>query len=90
MSGTSMACPHVSAVAALALSANPSLTVQQLVDLLHAAVDQTGGAPDNGRAGLGQDECGGIRYDVYPNYHYGRGRINAAKAVAAALAARAQ
>ena len=83
-----MACPHVTGVAVLALSVNPSLTVEQLTAILHEAVDQNGVAPDNGRAGVGQDECGGIRYDVYPNYHYGHGRINAVKAVQAALALR--
>jgi len=81
-----MACPHVSGVAALALSVNPRLTVEQLAAVLRQAVDQTGVAPDNGRAGVGQDVCGGIAYDVYPNYHYGHGRINAVKAVQAAQA----
>lgn len=87
-SGTSMAAPHVSGVAALALSINPSLTVTQLRELVKTAVDQNDVPPDNGRGGIGQDECGGIRYDVFPNYHYGTGRINAVKAVEAALALR--
>jgi subtilisin family serine protease len=89
LSGTSMACPHVSGVAALALAANPSLTPAQLVAVLHAAVDRTTAPPNNGRAGVGQDVCGDVRYDSYPNFHYGHGRINAAKAVAAARAVRA-
>ncbi|UCC33127.1 MAG: peptidase S8 [Candidatus Bathyarchaeota archaeon] len=40
--GTSMACPHVSGVAALLLSQNPSLTNAELRERLHTAVDDLG------------------------------------------------
>lgn len=42
MTGTSMACPHVSGVAALTWSYIPSLTNVQLRDRLHTAVDDLG------------------------------------------------
>ena len=63
LAGTSMAAPHVAAVAALIRSRNPGWTAQQVVDRLYAAVDDLG-LP-------GADPV------------YGRGRINACKAVAA-------
>ena len=82
-SGTSMACPHVTGVAALILSVNPQLTVEQLTSILETTADQGMPAPDNGRTG--SDECGGVHYTTYPNYHYGQGRVNARKAVEAAM-----
>jgi len=46
--GTSSACPHVAGGAALVLSANPGLTVDQLESLLFAAATDMGPAgPDN-------------------------------------------
>jgi subtilisin family serine protease len=46
--GTSSACPHVAGGAALVLSANPGLTVDQLESLLFgAAIDMGAAGPDN-------------------------------------------
>lgn len=68
LSGTSMAAPHVSGVAALCLAANPSLTVGELEHvLLSTAADL--GPP-------GRDDA------------YGHGLVDAAGAVAEALARR--
>lgn len=51
MSGTSMAAPHVAAVAALTLSADPSLSASELRNLLVAGVSGSGADSDSlGRA----------------------------------------
>jgi subtilisin family serine protease len=42
MSGTSMAAPHVTAAAALVLSANPRLTSAQLTDVLTSTATDLG------------------------------------------------
>ncbi|MBN8554747.1 MAG: S8 family serine peptidase [Deltaproteobacteria bacterium] len=48
ISGTSMATPHVSAVAALALQANPKLSVEDLATILNStALDQRGKGMNN-------------------------------------------
>ncbi len=71
LGGTSMATPHVSGVAALLLSANPSLTVAQVESIIkHTAADQVGD-PSLDTPG----------FDV----HYGWGRLDAAAAVASAF-----
>ncbi len=41
--GTSSACPHVAGVAALILSVNPSLTGQQVRDIIEQTAQKTGG-----------------------------------------------
>ncbi|OFX60940.1 MAG: hypothetical protein A2066_02040 [Bacteroidetes bacterium GWB2_41_8] len=41
--GTSSACPHVAGVAALVLSANPSLTGQQVRDIIEQTAQKVGG-----------------------------------------------
>ena len=67
--GTSMAAPHVSGVAALVLSANPKLNTDQLEQTLLSSatplVDET--------------------YVTSPNHGYGAGKVNAALAVQTAL-----
>ena len=42
MSGTSMACPHVSGLAALLLQANPALGVSEIEQLLTQTADDFG------------------------------------------------
>ncbi|HEY65348.1 MAG TPA: S8 family serine peptidase [Caldilineae bacterium] len=64
MHGTSMATPHVSGLAALLLSYNPTLTNEQVRDLIESTAD----------------DLGAEGWDPY----YGHGRINAARALAAA------
>ena len=62
MSGTSAACPQVSALAALLLSMRPELSRTQVRHYIrHSAEDQVGDATDS------------LGYDIY----YGYGRINA-------------
>jgi subtilisin family serine protease len=64
-SGTSFSAPIVAGVAALVLSAKPSLSPNSLVSLLEQ----------------NSDDLGASGYDIY----YGYGRVNAYKAVTAAL-----
>lgn len=58
MSGTSMACPHVSGLVALMIEANPALTVSEVESILkETSVDLGEAGPDNifgvGRADIG-------------------------------------
>jgi len=78
LSGTSMACPAVAGVAALMLSANPSMDYDELYDIMTSTADEGVGAPIGG-----QTACGGIAYTTFPNNHYGYGRVDAYAAVAA-------
>ncbi len=69
--GTSAAAPVVSGIAALVLSANGSLTAQQVRDILRASADKV-------------DPLGGV-YDAQGHsVKYGYGRVNAYKAVLSA------
>lgn len=43
MSGTSMACPHIAGVAALILSKDPNLTVQEVSDIIGTTANKIGG-----------------------------------------------
>ena len=75
LSGTSMAAPHMSGVVALMIGDTPSAS---LMDLFLAARDTTvKGLPNPPNP----DSCGGKPYTVYPNFHYGHGRIDALGAV---------
>jgi subtilisin family serine protease len=65
--GTSSAAPLAAGIAALALSVNPALTVQQVRDLLARTADRIGGD---------------TQYDLMGHSdHYGHGRLNAAGVV---------
>lgn len=78
-SGTSMACPHISGVIAILKSVNPSLTYQEVKQWLRAGVDTASLLP-------GGQTCGGIADNVFPNFVYGHGRVNAYKTLMRMLA----
>jgi len=78
MGGTSMSSPHAAGLAALLLSANPSLSGNPIgleVLMEQSAVGKTT-----------TDTCGGIASGAIPNNTAGWGRIDAVAAVNAALA----
>lgn len=79
LSGTSMACPAVAGLTAMILSANPTITVDEVRDILIKTAT-TDLPPPKG----GQTTCASVPYTQYPNYHYGFGRIDSS-AVSAAL-----
>jgi len=79
LSGTSMACPAVAGVAALVLSANPSLDPEEVRDILTSTAWQDLSPPKGGLT-----TCNGIAWNSYPSYHYGYGRVDALAAVLAA------
>jgi len=67
--GTSAATPLAAGIAALMLSVNPSLTVEEIRGLMHNTCDK----------------IGGVTYTGGTNRFYGYGRVNAFKAVDAAM-----
>jgi hypothetical protein len=76
-SGTSMAAPHVSGLAALMRSANPGITYEQVRDIaLSTTVTDTLDIKNGEWCGAGP---------AYPNYVFGYGRIDALAAVEEAI-----
>lgn len=78
MSGTSMACPHVSGLAALLLSLRPEADIETIRKLLVSSCNQnTLKAPSDG-----PPICRATHWNEFPeSLHYGAGLIDAASAV---------
>ena len=76
-SGTSMAAPHVAGLVALIISADPSLAGD--VDAIEQIIEETA------RGLTTNDGCGGDLNTAVPNNTFGYGRIDALRAVLAAL-----
>lgn len=75
--GTSFAAPQVAGIAALILSINPNLTLQQVRNIIQSTTDKVGGVTYTINAG----EQAGLTW----NNQMGYGRVNAFSAVQAAL-----
>lgn len=73
MSGTSMAAPHVAGVAVLLLALKGDLTF----DALRVILTETINTASLHEPQMGQLACYGMRWDEFPNYHYGYGLIDA-------------
>lgn len=80
-SGTSQACPHLAGVSALLLSADPSLSTEDIYNLITSTAERSAlPEPDTG-----DTSCGGKQWDDFPNYIYGAGRVDALAAMNALI-----
>lgn len=70
-----MAAPHVVGAVALLLSRNPNLTYVQIKQLLQSYADR-----DVESAGA---TCDFMSDNVFPNHHFGYGRINIRRSIEA-------
>ncbi|CAL8129601.1 unnamed protein product [Orchesella dallaii] len=69
ISGTSMACPHVSGLAALMLKKNPGLSFNQLKSAITSGAQKANLVTPN-------QSCGGTTASQWPNNMLGYGRID--------------
>jgi len=80
LSGTSMAAPHIAGAAALLISARPGIAIGQIEEIFKSTSFRSMAPPTSGAS-----SCGGVSYNVYPNYIYGYGRVQVDSAVQYAL-----
>jgi len=76
--GTSMATPHVTGVVALLLQSKPDASY----DEIYQAITSTAVTSTLSKPGSGKAQCGGIRWNKFPNPIYGYGRVDIPAALA--------
>jgi subtilisin family serine protease len=77
MSGTSMACPHVAGLVALLRAGSPNASYATIKNILQNNADRN--------LQFSGQVCAGQPDNVWPNYTFGYGRINALRSVNALL-----